>query len=53
VQFPAEFPAQCALFIKVKGIDDLVGNATACGTIPAGSALKMWPWTSVLNRLVD
>jgi hypothetical protein len=28
--------------------------ATRCvvGSIPAGSALEVWPWTSVLNSLV-
>ena len=23
------------------------------GSIPAGGALEVWPWTTVLNRLVD
>ncbi len=34
----------------------LVGRATArdaLGSIPAGSALEVWPWTSDLKSLVD
>jgi hypothetical protein len=45
-------------FPKLEGsLVELVGQqqpATCCvvGLIPAGSALEVWPWTSVLNRLV-
>ncbi len=34
------FPGPCLSFCVV-------------GSIPAGGALEAWPWTSVLNRLVD
>jgi hypothetical protein len=45
----------CGLIVAMGGIVGLVGSATTMryvvGSVPAGGALEVWPWTLVLNNL--